>query len=388
MERMFARRGVSPEAVDVQPSVAVVAVGDPASQATWSGVTAGIVAGLRGLGVRVRPVDLSLPVGLEQALQLAGAARTRNRYDAEGAALTRRARGALARRRLRAPRLDGVIQIGTTFRLATGAPYATLEDMTLRQAAASHPVFSRMSAAAIARWERERGQIYARAAACTAASRWTADSLRDDYSIARARVAVVGFGANHVAEVPQRDWSVPRFLFIGIDWARKGGPRVLEAFARVREAHPQATLDVVGDHPRLQQLGVTGHGVLSRESERDRVIVAELFGRATCLVMPSRIEPFGIVHVEAASAGVPSITGSVGGARDVIGESGGVAVAPGDDRALLEAMLRLSDPDTARSMGTAARERSQLYTWPKVAERLLRALGLPAPDGRGLAQFL
>jgi glycosyltransferase involved in cell wall biosynthesis len=128
--------------------------------------------------------------------------------------------------------------------------------------------------------------------------------------------------------------------------------------------------------------------VLSRARDRDREIILELFARATCFVMPSLIEPFGIAYVEAASAGVPSIGSSVGGPRDVIGDDGGIVVEPDDEAGLVEAMLRLADPDTARRMGRAARERSGLYTWRKVAERLLRALGLQAPGGQTLAEFL
>jgi len=368
--------------------VALAAVGDPRSPSTWSGVTAGIFDGLQELGVAALPLDVALPRGLEQALLAGAAAPTRNRYDAEGAALTMRTRSLLARRRLNGVHVDGVIQIGTSFTLPPGISFVTLEDMTLRQASAGHPVFSRMSAHGIARWEKRRVEIYARARMCAVASHWAGESLLSDYGLPRERVAVVGFGATHTATVPDRVWTHPRFLFVGIDWERKGGPQVLSAFSRVRRVHPDAVLDVVGGHPSLRAPGVEAHGVLSRARDRDREIILELFARATCFVMPSLIEPFGIAYVEAASAGVPSIGSSVGGPRDVIGDDGGIVVDPDDEAGLVEAMLRLADPDTARRMGQAARERSGLYTWRKVAERLLRALGLQAPGGAPLAEFL
>jgi len=374
--------------LSTRPLVALASVGDPTSQATWSGVTAGVLDGLRGLGVAVQPIDLALPRGLEQAVLAAAAAPTRNRYDAEGARLTMLIRSLLARQSLTGRSLDGVIQIGTTFKLPRGIRYVTLEDMTLLQAGSGHPVFSRMSGSAIDGWERRRVEIYDRAVMCAVASHWAGGSLRADYGVTSAKVAVVGFGANHSTTVPDRDWRSVRFLFVGIDWERKGGPLVLRAFSRLRGVIPDAVLDVVGGHPPLQEPGVNAHGVLSKARPQDRETVAELFRRATCFVMPSLIEPFGIAYVEAASAGLPSIASSAGGPRDVIGDDGGVVVEPHDEQALFEAMLRLADPDTARRMGAAARERSALYTWPKVAERLLRALELRAPDGRELAPFL
>ncbi len=371
------------------PQVAVVAVGDPESPQTWSGTTAGILAGLRARGVVAHPVSLALAPSAEKALLVGGAAATRNRYDAESAATTALARALIARARLRGVRLDGAIQIGSTFSLGSGVRYVTLEDMTLRQAQLVHPVFEKMSQAGIARWERRRAAIYAGACMCGAASHWTAGSLTGDYGVPSERAPVVGLGANHIAASAPRDWSAPRFLFVGIDWERKGGPLLLQAFARLRALVPSATLDLVGGHPEVHEPGVVAHGRRSPELAQDRRLMGELFARATCLVMPSLVEPFGIVHIEAAAAGMPSIGSSVGGARDVIAPPhGGLVVDPGDEQALFEAMRQLSDPDTARRMGAAAAERAALYTWGKVAERLLRALGLAAPDGGELAQFV
>jgi glycosyltransferase involved in cell wall biosynthesis len=368
--------------------VVLAAVGDPESPGTWSGVTLGVLDGLRGLGVHASGLDLELPKFAETAMLLAASVPTGNRYDAHGSALTVGVRSRLAARRLSGAGIDGVVQIGTTFRVPWGLAHVTLEDMTLSQASVVHPVFGRMSARGIEGWEARRAGIYEGARMCTAASHWAANSLLADYGIAPDRVAVVGFGANHLPGPREQEWGPPRFLFVGIDWERKGGPLLLRAFSRLRESCPEATLDVVGGHPPLSLSGVRAHGVLSQAREDDRELILALFARASCLVMPSLVEPFGIVYVEAASAGIPSIVSGEGGARDIVGEHGGAVVQPGDEDRLLEAMLRLADPMTAREMGEAARERSRLYTWSKVAERLLRALGLRAPDGRPLAEFL
>ena len=326
----------------------------------------------------------------KQALLACGAALTRNRYDAESAALTVATRTRLLWARLRGLELDGVIQVGSTFQVPAGIPYVTLEDMTVRQAMGVHPVFARMSRSAVDAWERRRARIYAEARRCAVASHWAAGSLFDDYGLGADCVAVVGLGANHwMAGRPSaRHWDSPHFLFIGIDWERKGGPGLLRAYARLRAVRPDAVLDLVGGHPPLELPGVRTHGVVSQASPEGRRLIAELFAQASCLVMPSTVEPFGIVHVEAASAGIPSIASSVGGPRDVIGEDGGILVEPGEEEALYQAMLRLCEPEQAQRMGQVAAERARLYTWQAVSERLLRALELQAPDGRELAGFL
>lgn len=285
-------------------------------------------------------------------------------------------------------RLNGVIQVGTGFVLPRGIRYVTLEDMTLHQAHDCHPFFSRMSARGVEAWERRRSDIYRRAHMCTVASHWAAQSLIADYGLRPERIAVIGFGANHLSIPTVRSWEHANFLFVGMEWERKGGPMLLRAFSRVREACPDAVLDIVGDHPQLEQAGVQTHGVLSPARSADRALVTKLFARATCLVMPSVVEPFGIVHVEAASAGIPSIVTAEGGARDAIGRDGGVIVEPNDEEGLVAAMVRLADPATAQRMGEAGREHAHLYTWPRVAERLLRALDLKAPDGKALSGFI
>jgi hypothetical protein len=55
---------------------------------------------------------------------------------------------------------------------------------------------------------------------------------------------------------------------------------------------------------------------------------------------------------------------------------------------LLDAMRELAKPGRARELGALAHDRSRLFTWQAVAERLLRALGLPGMNVEDLAEFL
>ncbi|HSK50902.1 MAG TPA: glycosyltransferase family 4 protein, partial [Solirubrobacterales bacterium] len=144
-------------------------------------------------------------------------------------------------------------------------------------------------------------------------------------------------------------------------------------FAVVRGRPPAATLDVVGGHPPLEAPGGTGHGLLSRSSPEQQALLAELFARATCHVLPSSYESFGIAYLDAGAAGVPSIGTTVGGAADAVGP-GGLLVDPGDLEALAAAMLELCDPVRAAALGARARAHSDRFTWRGVAERVLAAL--------------
>jgi len=91
--------------------------------------------------------------------------------------------------------------------------------------------------------------------------------------------------------------------------------------------------------------------------------------RAELLVLPSRVDSFGIVLLEAWSHGKPVIGARAGGIPGVIDHGvDGLLVPWGDHRALAEAIETiLGDPDRARRMGDAGRAKTAArYTWPAV----------------------
>jgi glycosyltransferase involved in cell wall biosynthesis len=224
---------------------------------------------------------------------------------------------------------------------------------------------------------RKQMAAYRRAYACCVPSRWSGDDLIRE-GVPASKIRVVGYGPNVVVDAPaERDWSAPVFLFVGWDWQRKNGDAVMRSFVRLRQRVPSAVLHVVGHHPPLQAEGVTGHGPLSAFDPAQCDELAALFQASTCLVVPSLVEPFGIVYVEAAYAGLPSIGTSVGGTADSIGD-GGLLVDPEDQDGLFEAMSSLADPDTARGLGARAARRAQALTWEATTDRILEAADLPA----------
>jgi glycosyltransferase involved in cell wall biosynthesis len=373
--------------------IGVAFPGDPSQPSTWSGTPAGVMRGLVAAGaepvaIRAAPSPLFRAVGTS----LVAAAYLRPRGDVRAAVRSSRA-AALASPRVaglnsravpasvrRAGRLDGIVQIGTGYTLPGHVPVATFEDMTVAQARSyGYDGWELLSPKAFESRLALQQHSYERAVACCLTSHWAADSVIHDYGVAPSKVHVVGVGRNHTAAASGRDWSTPRFLFVGMDWARKNGAGVLRAFAGVRSRCPSARLDLVGVHPQVAQPGVVGHGVLSIGARDQREHLERLFAEATCFVMPSHSEACGIAYVEAAAAGLPSIGTTAGGSYDLIGD-GGLLVDPADDEALLLAMWRLTQPSTAERLGAAARRRARLFTWEAVGRRLLRALGGASPE--------
>ena len=361
--------------------------GDPSQRSTWSGTPSGVMRGLAAVGVE--PVAIQAePSRLVRAAVLNAVTIAHLRPGRELKQVALRGRAAAwasptiaavnswaAPKRLRqAGRLDGIVQIGTGYTLETDVPIATFEDMTIAQTRGhAYAGWSDISRRAFQSRLARQQRIYEQVAAVCLTSEWAARSVIDDYGIAPEKVHVVGVGRNHTAPAVLRNWSVPRFLFVGMDWPRKNGDGVLRAFARLRDELPAAQLDLVGGHPPVEAPGVTGHGVLRMDVPEQHAELERLLAEATCFVMPSFSEASAIAYVEAAAAGLPSIGTTSGGSDYLIGD-GGVVVDPHDDDALLDAMRRLADPGTAERTGAAAKVRSELFTWPAVAQRLVDAL--------------
>jgi len=271
--------------------------------------------------------------------------------------------------------------MGSDFGIPFSGRLVTYEDMTVPQRIRVDNIGEILGATAIERWVAGQRRCYASAVGCCAMSAAAAESIIRDYYVDRRKVHVVWAGRNYDPKPIARDWTKPRFFFMGHDWHRKNGPLVLQAFARLKARVHDARLDIAGRHPRIDAEGVFPHGPLNFSDPRDRAHAEALFESATCFVMPSQFEPFGIVYVEAAAAGVPSIGTVVGGARDAIGDGGGLLVDPRDADALTESMEIMCNPSRASTMGAAALTRSGLFTWLAVAKRIVHALDSAAVPG-------
>ena len=364
--------------------------GDAGKAGTWSGTPASLGNALRGQGASVVAIKAQASPVVETLLahtltllrvprtpgetlkQRARLSRTISLYTGREMSILR-SRGLRSEIR-RAQPLDAVVQIQTNYAIPDGLPVATLEDMTVAQALElPYPEWRALSkreqVAGLARQRR----AYERASVCCFMTQWAADSAVHDYGIPAEKTVVVGVGRNHSPEPVERDWRTPRYLFVGGDWVRKNGDSIVAAFERLRREIPEARLDLVGSHPQVDRPGVYGHGWLSLANDEHRRRLDGLFEAATCFVMPSLCEPSAISYLEAGAAGVPSIGSTVGGSRELIGD-GGCVVDPYDDEALFQAMLELADGETARAAGQRALARSDWFTWPKVAERILVAL--------------
>lgn len=176
-----------------------------------------------------------------------------------------------------------------------------------------------------------------------------------------------------------------RLLSVGNLVAIKGHRVLIDAMPRVIGAHPTARLDVVGDGELREELErrARDHGVAARvrfHGRLERGRVAEMMRAADVLVLPSLLETFGCVLVEAMSSGLPVVATRVGGTPEIVDASAGELVEASSAAALADGIARVIedrdrfDPEVMHRMadnryGYAAVAR----TWTDVYEAAIRA---------------
>lgn len=158
-----------------------------------------------------------------------------------------------------------------------------------------------------------------------AVSNYTKNLLTSHYGIPADRISVVHNG--HDAPVKTlssvRPAKAPIVLFLGRLTTQKNPWQFLEAAKIVHDIQPQTRFVMAGDGPMMRELvdrscalglsdSVIFTGKVSK-SEAD-----SLYRKASCFVMPSLSEPFGLVALEAIGHGTPVVMSRQSGAAEVI----------------------------------------------------------------------
>lgn len=132
-------------------------------------------------------------------------------------------------------------------------------------------------------------------------------------------------------EIALRATEECRFLFVGTQFEIKGGAALVEAFSRVHARHPQCHLDMVTHLPPEFVLPVSRcSGITVYEAKFSRDEIFERFMRgADVLILPTYVESFGMVALEALSFGLALIATDVYALGELVeAEVNGVLLAP------------------------------------------------------------
>ena len=174
--------------------------------------------------------------------------------------------------------------------------------------------------------------------------------------------------------------AVPYFLYVGNLLPHKNLFRLLDALSILRRRQA-CRLIIRGDgkpfhtralRERVETLGltdaVTFAGYMSENELRG------LYAGATCFLLPSLYEGFGLPVLEAMACGTPVITSTASALQEVAGDAA-LTVPPNDAIGLSEAMYQvLNDRELRDELCRRGLKRAAAFSWERTAEQVSRLL--------------
>lgn len=221
-------------------------------------------------------------------------------------------------------------------------------------------------------YRRRLRQMFEAAAALVAVSRFIRDRMIDlGADAARVHILPIGIDTLGVRDAdPLPDPARRRgVIFVGRLVPKKGVLDALRAWAalptELRRRHP---LRIVGEGPLRESLAVEAasvDGEVELLGYRSSTEVTRLLADSAVYLQPSQTaadgdaEGFGMVFLEAALQGLPSVAYAHGGVTDAVADGVSGLLAPeGDDHALRSNLEHvLTDPALAGRLGAAGRHR-------------------------------
>jgi glycosyltransferase involved in cell wall biosynthesis len=195
-------------------------------------------------------------------------------------------------------------------------------------------------------------------------SETTAATLARDYAVPRARIAVAPPGIELPAAPAQPTLGTPRILSVGTVSPRKSHDVLVEALNQARDL--AFTCRIVGSVHRypesaaalalqIERSGLAGRVDLTGEVGDGQL--ARFHAEADLFALASRYEGYGMALAQALAWGLPVIATTGGAVPEVVPETAGLLVPPGDSTAMADALRAvLADAELRNRLADGARQ--------------------------------
>ena len=147
-------------------------------------------------------------------------------------------------------------------------------------------------------------------------SEWAAYDAQQFYKIDSKKINVLKFGANLPVPdtLPQKSYDGKiTFLFLAVNWERKGGQLAYETIKILYEKGYPVELQVIGCTPNIQESFVKIIPFLNKNNPEDLYQIQQHLLNSHFLFVPTRADCTPIAFCEAAGYGLPVISTDTGG---------------------------------------------------------------------------
>ena len=361
---------------------------DPEDKRSWSGIHYRMLSALREHFVEVVPVG---PVELDKrqhfwmkrkisATSLLHKIFRGGRFNRYHNSIRVAAYGEVLRKRLKNLEVDLLFAPAASVELLgvrSSLPTCYASDVSFGQLYGYYPTAHGYSAASLAESHAIEQYAIDHSMLQLYPSAWAADFAATRYGAQHAHVVPMGaaFDTPPSRAQAQHDFEGPlEVLFVGVDWARKGGPLVVETLDRLVAAGHNLTLTVIGCQPNISRPWLTVIPFLNKNKPTQAAQLAAAFSSSHLFFLPTRAEAYGLVFCEAAAYGLPVLATCTGGVPAIVleGETGRLLPPEAGAEAFAEALQELlANRPLLAHMSAQARQRyEEQLNWEVWGQRV------------------
>ncbi|MBB6447251.1 glycosyltransferase [Bacillus benzoevorans] len=182
------------------------------------------------------------------------------------------------------------------------------------------------------------------------------EKIVSEFSVPDDQVSVINMGVNREIFKPYGKRATRDeigigaeekvILFVGNILEQKGLTELLDAYTAIREPGQRMTLRIIGAEKDLFFKKKFEETIAARNLQEDVQFLGVMEQReiarwmcaADCLVLPSHIEGFGLVALEAMACGTPVVGSETGGLKYLLADGAGVTVPVKNSRELAHSL--------------------------------------------------
>jgi teichuronic acid biosynthesis glycosyltransferase TuaC len=226
-----------------------------------------------------------------------------------------------------------------------------------------------------------------------------ADQIEKDYGIPREKIHICSMGVNRQIFKPGNKREVRSelgieedtftYLFVGNVIKQKGVEELLLAFKRVKEeSNKKVQLIIIGsqrDQNFIESVKPHIDKDVRMIEPLEQPKLVKWFQASDVFVLPSHLEGFGLVALEAIATHTPVIASNVGGLPSLLGNGAGHLVEPKNPNALAEEMLKaLGTSEDVYFNEQAANEILHIHDAEEITKRVIGLYESAINGGSGL----
>jgi glycosyltransferase involved in cell wall biosynthesis len=309
----------------LQLRLAFITAIDPNDRKSWSGIYSFMLDELKNefehievIGPIPQPFLLKVLLGGIAVFHLAA---FNMKYDKLRSSVLSRYYGRIIAKKLKKSPVDVIFAPAASTEIAnlnTSIPICYYSDSSFAQISNYYADYKGISDRSKLESNQIEKKAIQRSAACVYSSLWAADFASNYYHKPINDVFVAKFGANitplEKIDINYKDKSIEfNILFLGVDWYRKGGEKVVAVYNSLKNKGYPVTLTICGSNPNIKDENITIFPFLDKNKKEDRKILQDIMLRTHLMLLPTEADCSPIVLNEAAAFGIPVIATDTGG---------------------------------------------------------------------------